>query len=101
MKQSGYAKRLQQKRAESDRDNYVMARQLMVDLLTIVLNHELGLGKERLRRVWDAFSKLHDQYVTIWNSDTRDVEYAKSVIDRELKAICGEYFIPWEERYRI
>ena len=77
-----------------------MARQLMVDILTIVLNREFGFGAKRLRRMWDTFSKMHDDFVTIWNEDSKDIEYTKQVMDRELKAICGEYFVPWEERYR-
>lgn len=101
MKQSGYAKKLKQQRNEDSYTNYVMARQLMVDILTIVLNREFGFGAKRLRRMWDAFSKLHDQFCNVWNGDSKDLEYTKTVLDRELKAICGEYFIPWNVRYRV
>lgn len=26
-------------------------------------------------------------------------EYTRGVVDRRLKKICGEHFVPWEERY--
>lgn len=101
MKQSGYLKRLKKQRDEDSYVNYVVARQLMVDLLTIALNRALHLGAESQKLVWDTFSKLHDEYCTIWHQDSKDLEYSKEVIDRELKEICGKYFIPWEERYRV
>lgn len=99
MKKSGYVKKLQQQRSEDSYQNFIMARQLMIDLLTIVLNREFGFGKVRLRRMWDAFATMHNEFVTVWNADSKDIEYTKEVLDRELQKICGEHFIPWKERY--
>lgn len=101
MKRSGYMQRMQQKRAEDDRNNYVMARQLMADLLTLTLAQDFKFTPDKLKKAWDSFAALHDEFCGIWNEDSRDVEYTKAVLDRELKKVCGEYFVPWEERYRV
>lgn len=101
MKQSGYAKKLQQQKNEDSYTNYVMARQLMIDITLLVLNKEFGFGKDRLKRFCEAFAPLHDEFCKIWNSDSKDMEYTKRTLDEALEQICGEYFIPWEVRYRV
>ena len=34
------------------------------------------------------------------NADTDDQDYSWTVLDKKLKQICGEYFVPFEERYK-
>lgn len=29
----------------------------------------------------------------------REIWYAKDKLDAALQAVCGDYFVPWEERY--
>ena len=31
--------------------------------------------------------------------DDEKFAYTRGVVDRRLKKICGEHFVPWEERY--
>lgn len=31
--------------------------------------------------------------------DDKEFVYTKARVDRRLKEICGEHFVPWEERY--
>lgn len=75
-------------------------RQLMCDLSVLVLAQDFGWKPDRLYKFCEALSRLHDEYADIWNSDSNDIEYSKARLDDALKAVCGERFLPWEERYK-
>jgi len=74
-------------------------RQLCLDQASIVLNREFGFGAERLQRFNAAMVELYGEYASVWNSDTKDVEYSKAKMDDALRQIYGDAFIPWKERY--
>lgn len=99
MKQSGYAKRLKKEREPDSLTNYFFARQFMADIMQITLNREFGFGKDRIKRFCKAFSEMHDELASMWNSDSKDMEFTKHKIDEALKQIAGDEFVPWEERY--
>lgn len=75
-------------------------RQMMWDAVTIALNDEFGFGKERILKLLKAVEKRREDIARLFIGDTKDMEYAKSVLDRRLKEICGDEFLPWEERYK-
>lgn len=81
------------------RDGRRFMRQLMFDLSCVALNETEGMGYDRLNRFADKLMELHDEYAVIFNGDTKDQEYSRSVLDRRLQQIAGDKFIPWEERY--
>lgn len=74
-------------------------RQLITDMSVIALNNAFGFGAERLKKYTDEMLRVYEQYADIWNADTKDTEYSRAALDAKLKQICGEYFLPWEERY--
>lgn len=73
--------------------------QLLCDLFIVAMNDAVGFGYSRCKKVIDQVTENYIEYCKIWKSDTSDREYAKAVIDRRLKEICGDNFEPWEKRY--
>lgn len=91
-------------RIEEEKQKYARAavhwsEQNMMDLAALVLNEQFGFGADRLEKFNRAMETMHDEFATIWNSDTADTEYSKAVLDRKLKEIYGDRFVPWNERY--
>ena len=74
--------------------------QMCKDAAMIAANEALGMGEGRCVAFSTAFDKALNEIVHTCLEDTPDIEYTKEVIDRQLKAICGENFQPWESRYR-
>ena len=74
--------------------------QMCKDAAMIAANEALGMGEGRCVAFSQAFDKALNEIVHTCLEDTPDIEYTKEVIDRQLKAICGEHFAPWEVRYR-
>lgn len=99
MKQSGLMKREAAAYLRGLKEGKHFMRQLMFDLSCIALNETEGFGVERINRFCDKLIALHDEYATIFNADSKDQEYSRSVLDRKLQQIAGDKFIPWEERY--
>ena len=50
-------------------------------------------GRCEKNRGCKEWKELADQ------KDDEKFAYTRGVVDRRLKKICGEYFVPWEERY--
>ena len=74
--------------------------QMCKDAAMIAANAALGMGEGRCVVFSQAFDKALNEIVHTCLEDTPDIEYTKEVIDRQLKAICGDNFQPWEYRYR-
>lgn len=74
-------------------------RQLSADIAEITLNRVYGIGKERMVRFAEEYAQLYNEVITAWNQDAEGREYTKDLVDRGLKQIFGDSFIPWEERY--
>ena len=99
MKQSGLAKRENKAYLAGLRAGIRFMRQLMADLLVIVLHDQFRFSRSQIIKALDALTALHDEFAVIFNGDTKDQEYSRSVLDRRLQQIAGDKFIPWEERY--
>lgn len=84
---------------EAKRLHFFFGFQLALDICQVVLNREFKFGRERIKRFVKAVSEDFGAFGGIWNNDTKDTEYARSVLDRKLEEICGDDFIPWEKRY--
>lgn len=91
--------RHQRELAEAELNTLRFTRQVMSDATAIALNDVLGLGADRIKKVLDAISENYSDIADLVNNDTDDQEYSWSALDRKLKQICGEYFVPFEERY--
>ena len=99
MKPSGLIQRENRAYLKGMADGRRFMRQLMFDLSCIALNETESFGVERINRFCDKLIALHDEYAVIFNSDSKDQEYSRAVLDKKLKQIAGDKFIPWEERY--
>lgn len=54
------------------------------------------------KRLGDAFDRTFAEYAGMTLEDARtdkDIWYAREKVDEALREACGEYFVPWEERY--
>ncbi len=77
--------------------------QLSLDCICMVLNDPevMGkdvFGKERLHKVCVAFEKrFKEAHVGLTNKP--EASHVRAMVDREMKRIGKEAFIPWEERY--
>ena len=76
--------------------------QQCVDMAMIALNDKFGFGAERLNQFETAFYDVFREYALNTLEDAKqdkEITYTKGVMDRKLKQIMGEYFVPWEGRY--
>lgn len=96
-RKNAYAKRLQAQRA--DRTTFLV--QMCKDAAMIAANEVFSMAEGRCTPYSDAFDRTLNQIVKVCMEDTPDIEYTKDIIDRQLKAICGKHFQPWEERYKF
>lgn len=77
-------------------------RQMTLDAVSIALNAEFGFGASRQKQFRDAFIEVYSQIIDTVNADAKsdkDIEYSKAKIDEALEKICGDAFVPWDERY--
>ena len=95
-RKNAYAKTLKEKRATRT----VFLAQMCKDAALIAANEALGMGEGRCMVYSEAFDRVLNQILHTCLEDTPDIEYTKDVIDRQLKAICGKHFAPWEVRYK-
>ena len=95
-RKNAYAKKLNAKRA----DRTIFLTQMCKDAAFLAANEAFKMGESRCPMFNEAFDRNLNQIVTVCLEDTPDIEYTKSVIDRQLKVICGKHFQPWEQRYK-
>lgn len=79
--------------------DFRLARQMMADLAFIAIEEALHVTPDELAKVAEELNKLHSEYADVWNADSEELEYSFAVLDRRLKPICGDGFIPASERY--
>lgn len=104
MKQSGFLAKIEARHKreieEAELNTLRFTRQVMMDCVAIALNEVCGFGPERIKNIMDAVAENYAQFADLINADTDDQDYSWEVLDRKLRQICGEYFVPMEERYR-
>ena len=79
-----------------------MTLQLAQDAAMIAANEVLQMGPGRAKEFALAFTEAVNDIGTMMFEDQQDDKefvYTKARVDRRLKEICGENFVPWEERY--
>jgi hypothetical protein len=70
-----------------------------MDFSLIVLMEKHRWTRERVLAFYREMAELHDEFGKVYSEDTKDKEYAQTVLDRKLEALAGDLFVPWEERY--
>lgn len=102
-KQSGMLKRLNAQNKAMYKREYDamlgMAIQMCGDAAAIAAHDILGMGAGRVEKFLAAYTALVSEISKLINSDDPDLEYTKAKVDGKLKQICGDKFVPWDERY--
>ncbi|OUN05516.1 hypothetical protein B5G43_12585 [Flavonifractor sp. An92] len=82
-----------------------LARQQMIDMqmakdaALIAAAEVFHMGPGRTPAYSAAFDQAIHDIAAMTVEDTKDMEYTKTKLDQRLRQICGEHFVPWEERY--
>ena len=79
-----------------------MTLQLAQDAAMIAANEVLQMGPGRAPDFAAVMRDTVNEIADVMLADQKDDEkfaYTRGVVDRRLKKICGEHFVPWEERY--
>ena len=80
----------------------LFAVQQSKDMMLIAAREVFGIGPDRAKKLSDAFDAVWKEYDALCVDDAKDdkeIWYTKEKIDRILRDICGEHFVPWDERY--
>ena len=79
-----------------------MTLQLAQDAAMIAANEVLQMGPGRAPEFAAEMRDVVNEIADVMLKDQKDDEkfaYTRGVVDRRIKKICGEHFVPWEERY--
>ena len=79
-----------------------MTLQLAQDAAMIAANEVLQMGPDKAPEFAAAMRDVVNEIADVMLKDQKDDEkfaYTRGMVDRRLKKICGEHFVPWEERY--
>ena len=79
-----------------------MTLQLAQDAAMIAANEILHMGPGRAKEFAAEMRDVVNEIAGVMLDDQKDDEkfaYTRGAVDRRLKKICGEHFVPWEERY--
>ena len=102
-KPSAFAIKQGIRRELARQSDIAFAIQQAKDMMLIAVGDAFGFGPDRAKRLSDSFDKAFTDYATLTLDDAKadkDIWYTKAKIDERLKEICGEHFVPWEERYK-
>lgn len=98
-KQSAYLKKIRTAARKQVAEEHIVRIQMSLDAAMIAANEVLQMGPGRARAFADAFSKALREIAELTVRDTKDMEYTKAKLDKRLEEICGDSFVPWDERY--
>lgn len=79
-----------------------MTLQIAQDAAMIAANEVLQMGPGRAPDFASKMREVVNEIADVMLADQKDDEkfaYTRGVVDRRLKKICGENFVPWEGRY--
>ncbi len=99
-RQRNYVARVQAAAHKQVAELHMTHTQMCMDAAMIAANEVFGMGPKRAKAFADEFSKALTGIAQMGVEDTPDMEYTKAKVDARLKEICGENFVPWDERYR-
>lgn len=96
---NAYARKLQIAMEAKAARREMTALQMAKDAALLAAAEVFRMGPGRVPAFSAAFdAALHD-IAKMTVEDTKDMEYTKTKLDQRLRQICGEHFVPWEERY--
>lgn len=79
---------------------FYMGLQMATDAHALALNELYHIGPGRYPALHKCVGGYIEFIAKLIREDTKDLEYTKAVIDRQLIAVVGkEHFLPYAERY--
>jgi hypothetical protein len=102
-KQSGMMKMVDMIVAQREEEIRAHSRLFMLDMVTLALGR-MGHGEKFFLKFDQKLTEVCDEYSTDILDDAKvdkDLDYSKSLLDRELKQYVGKLFIPYDERYHV
>ena len=101
-RQSGYIKRLQQKKAADITFHRTFTMQWCADAAILAANEVFQRRGKKLVEFHNAFIRWSHEIAEMTLADAKGdktLEYTKVKLDETLKELLGEDFVPWDERY--
>lgn len=101
-KQSGFVKRLQQKKVADIKYHRTFTMQWCADAAILAANEVFQRKGKKLVEFHNAFIRYSHEIAEMTMADARgdkSLEYTKTKLDERLQEILGEDFMPWDERY--
>lgn len=99
-RQSNYIARVRAAARKQVTELHGIHTQMCLDAAIVAANEVLDLGPTRVKAFVEEFSDALMAIAKMGVEDTQDMEFTKTKVDARLKEICGENFVPWDERYR-
>lgn len=102
-KPNDFLSRIQRAHEHEMREQRRFVLQQCKDMMLIAANEAFGFGADRLKRLSDAYDEVFLEYARVVVDDAKsdkEIWYTKEKFDQRLREICGEHFIPWDERYK-
>lgn len=103
-KQSGYIKRLQQKKAADITYHRTFTMQWCADAAILAANEVFQRKGKKLVEFHNAFIRYSHEIAEMTLADAkgdRSLEYTKAKLDERMQELLGEDFVPWDERYNF
>lgn len=76
--------------------------QMCLDAAMIAANEVFNMGPTRCTEFANAFSDALNAIAKTTVDDAKsdkNLWYTKDKLDERMKKICGEHFVPWDQRY--
>lgn len=103
MAKNDFLARIRREQAVAMYNARLFTIQLCKDIMLIAANDEFGFGRDRLKRLSDAFDAVMMENAEMVLEDSKsdqELWYSKEKLDQRLKELCGDDFVEWEERYK-
>lgn len=96
---NAYAKKIRNEMRRHAAAQQAVDIQMAKDAATLAAHEVFKMGPGRAPLFSAAFDAALREIASLTVEDTPDMEYTKAKLDDRLKEICGDSFVPWEERY--
>ena len=100
-KTSGMMKMVDAIVAQREEEIRAHSRLFMMEMVTLALGR-MGHGEKFFLKFDQKLTEVCDEYakdIISDSKDDKDLDYSKSLLDRELQQYVGRLFVPYDERY--
>ena len=99
---NAYLAKLQARKEYESRYRWFVSQRFLEDCMTIAVNRVFHRKGAIIVELLQEFREIYADFAVILTEDGKDDEemwYTKEKMDRELRDILGDNFIPWDRRY--